>query len=277
MIFPSSLSRLLSYELKKWMATISLSITQRLAYKVNFFLLFLGPMLVFFLVQYNLWHSLFLFREGAPIGGYTRDEMIAYQGWVLVTALLTQGFHSRDLAQDIRLGRISSYLIYPFDFWQYHLGTFLGLQCIQLCIATTAVAALFFTGVFQELSATHLFLGVSVALCAGLLWYLIQYALGLFAFWIEQTWTLRVLFALIASFCSGAIFPLELLPEWAREIVLLSPFPYLTYVPVKTFLGAELDLPLPAPVALTFWSIVVWGCGKLLWNRGMRMYTAAGM
>jgi ABC-2 type transport system permease protein len=46
-------------ELKKWLATIRISWSRQLAYKLNFLLLVIGPTLVFFFVKYNLWRSIF--------------------------------------------------------------------------------------------------------------------------------------------------------------------------------------------------------------------------
>jgi ABC-2 type transport system permease protein len=264
-------------ELLKWRQTILISVSKQLAYKTNFILLVLGPVTMFFLIKYNLWTSIFTFREIPQIGGYTLREMISYQGWVLVVALIAQGYNSRNLSEDIRLGRISTYLIYPFDFWQYHFASFLGFQSLQLTIAGLSILVLAALGVLGSLSLTQILLGILISILAGMLWYLAQYAVGLLAFWLDETWTLRVILIIFANFASGAIIPLELFPEWARTIALYSPFPYLTYVPVKTFMGQPLDLPLHPVLALIIWSFVVWMLGQIIWRRGIRLYSAAGM
>ena len=44
--------------------------------------------------------------------GYDFDQMLQYQLLVLIVSLMAQGHNSMKLADDIRLGRISSYLIY---------------------------------------------------------------------------------------------------------------------------------------------------------------------
>lgn len=273
----SSLSQSISLEFHKWKQTILVSMTNLLIYKINFILQMVGPVLIFFLIKYNIWTSIYSFQDGRPIGGYTLGEMIAYQAWVLVVSLLAQGYNSRNLAEDIRLGRISSYLIYPFDFWQYHLASFLGFQVLQFGIAVVSILTFFFLGVFQNITGTHLILGLSISLLSGMLWYLSQYAVGLLAFWLEETWTLRVILIIFANFCSGAIIPLELFPDWARTLALYSPFPYLTYVPVKIFMGQSVELPLSPTTALVFWIFVTWLIGKCIWDRGIRLYSAAGM
>ena len=41
-----------------------------------------------------------------------------------------------------------------------------------------------------------------------------QYIIGILAFWLDETWVMRVLVGLIAQFLSGSILPLEFYPSW---------------------------------------------------------------
>ncbi|MGA1190709.1 MAG: ABC transporter permease [Bdellovibrionota bacterium] len=270
-------TRCLSNQWRKWSQTAAISMTNALVYKLNFLLLTIGPVLVFFLIQFNLWSSLYELQGVEEIRGYSQKDMIAYQGWVLIVTLLTQTYNSRNLAEDIRLGRISAYLIYPFEFWQYHLATFFGQQIIQTIIAILSLVSLITLGIIPVPHLISLLIGLLTAILAGLLWYHLQYAIGLLAFWLEETWTLRVIISIMASFLSGAVIPLELFPPWARDLALLSPFPYLTFIPVKSFLGTTPALPLPAPCILLLWIGVTWLIGRIIWRRGIHLYSAAGM
>ena len=273
----TALVHTLGLEYRKWKETASISINNTLVYKTNFLLQTFGPVLIFFLIQYNLWSSLYELQGIEEIRGYSKDSMLAYQGWVLVVTLLTQTYNSRNLAEDIRLGRISSYLIYPFEFWQYHLAAFLGQQSIQILIASLSFFFLISVGVLSLPDVHGLMLGVSTALLAGVLWYYLQYAIGLLAFWLEETWTLRVILSITASFLSGSVIPLELFPAWAQKITLFTPFPYLTFIPVKSFVGTAPQLPIPAPCILLIWIFLIWLFGRILWKKGIHLYSAAGM
>ncbi|MBT3785181.1 hypothetical protein HOF92_09400, partial [bacterium] len=212
----------------------------------------------------------------AVIQGYDFQAMIAYQVWVLVIQLLGQGNDSMNLSEDIRLGRISSYLIYPFDFWKFHTAGFLAFQGMQFLLCTVLLCSVLAMGFLANLHFNALLQGVILTLLVGGLWFTLQYLVGLMAFWLEETWILRVILIIVAQFLSGAILPLELYPKWVQSALLYTPFPYLTYLPARVFMG-DSGLFLSSLLVVGFWTLIMAGICTLVWKRGLRLYTAAGM
>ena len=269
---------MISKELAKWLQTIKIGWSNQLAYKLNFVLLVIGPTLVFFFIKYNLWTAIYQLQDVDTIQGYNLSQMLSYQVWVMIVGFLAQSYNSMNLAEDIRLGRISSYLIYPFGFWSFHTANFFATQLIQFIVAaiTLAFSAVFFDFVSLP-TLTSLLSGLLIALLVGLLWFQISFIIGLVAFWLEETWVLRVIFTTITQFFSGAIIPLELYPDWLRDWLFYSPFPYLTFVPVRFFLGDQSFGLAPTIAIIGFWIAVTLALGRFIWSRGLKLYTAAGM
>ena len=262
--------------LKKWTATITYSWTKNLAYRFNFFLEIIGPVLVFFFVNYNLWTSIYAGDKEIVIAGYKYQEMINYHGWGLIVGMLARGYMTGNLAEDIRLGRISSYLIYPFDFWEFQTASFFGFQLIQLFSSFIAISFLFFFGVVNISSSLDLLFGLGYCLWVGVFWFLTQYLIALLAFWLDETWILRVIFGLISGFLAGSYFPLDLYPEWLRVILDYLPFAYVQYYPIKILMGETQLIPY-AMTMITLWMIPLALLVSFCWRRGLRRYTAAGM
>jgi len=264
-------------ELKKWLATFRIELVNVLTYRLNFLLTILVPALVFFLVNYNIWTSIFLQSGLVTIGGYTLTQMIAYQACVLVVRFLSQEHNGRNLAEEIRLGRISSFLLYPFHFSNYQIAGFFAFQSVQIVGALLIVIVLFALGFGAELSTLGLVQGLFLAILVALFWFSLQFSMATLAFWLEETWVLRVIFQVIAALLSGAVMPLSLFPESLRTVLWYTPFPYLTAVPVELMLGRSSVSFETACLAVLFWA----GCGVLLartiWRRGMSLYSAAGM
>ena len=104
----------------------------------------------------------------------------------------------------------------------------------------------------------------------------LQYLTGMMAFWLEETWILRVMIMMITAFFSGAIIPLDLFPPQLVDFLNYTPFPYLTFYPIKIFMGEFSNLSIPYAV-LSFWIVVFMIINHLLWRRGLKLYTAAGM
>jgi ABC-2 type transport system permease protein len=260
----------------KWWSTIKYFWTKSLAYRINFFLEIIGPILVFFFVNFNLWTSIYGGDQDLLISGYTYEQMISYLGWGLVVGMLGRGHMSGNLAEDIRLGRISSYLIYPFDFWEYQTASFLGFQVIQIISSCLALFVLWFFNILSINSLSTLFLGLGYCLYVSLFWFLTQYLIGLLAFWLDETWILRVIFMLVTGFLAGSYFPLDLYPAWLQNILEFMPFAYIQYYPVKILMGETHLLP-RAILMISIWMLPLVFLLRLTWKSGLKRYTAAGM
>lgn len=261
----------------KWLKTMQVAASNHLAYKLNFVLLVVGPTLVFFFVKFSLWNAIFALSGVEKVQGYDLTGMLRYQGFVLVVSLLAQGYNSMNLAEDIRMGRISSYLVYPFQFWQFHLASFLGFQTIQVVLAAITVTLLAASGLLQPVVPAAILKGVLLSALVGAFWFATSFVIGLIAFWLEETWVLRVMLLTITQFLSGAILPLELYPSWLVKALAWTPFPYMTYAPVKVMAGDYAGSVLVAAGVLFIWLVLVGFLGAGLWRRGLKLYTAAGM
>ena len=270
------MQKILFFELDKWWKTIKYQWIISLAYRLNFFLEITAPVLVFFFVQVNLWGAIYGDDPHLIIKGYSKSEMISYFGWTSIVGMIARGHMSGNIAEDIRLGRISAHLIYPFDFWKYHAANFLGFQGIQLFIAAFSFSMLVY---FEIIAAPGLFnLMAATAYCfyVSIFWFIIQFSIGILAFWLSETWILRVIFNLITAFLAGSYFPLEIYPEWFQEILSVLPFSYIQYYPVKIFMG-EIHLLPKSFLIISLWMIPAILITRLAWKRGLKRYTAAGM
>ncbi|MGE3728464.1 MAG: ABC transporter permease [Candidatus Sericytochromatia bacterium] len=266
----------LATEGQKWLATIQIAWSKQLAYKLNFILLVVGPVLVFFFIRYNLWSAIYKIEGITTLQGYNFEQMLAYQVWVMIVGFLGLGFNGMNLAEDIRLGRISAYLIYPFGFWQFHACNFLAFELIQLLVSAITLVVVAAMN-WVEITPQPLFQGLIFCFCVALFWFQINFMIGILAFWLEETWVLRVMMVTLTQFFSGALIPLELFPHWLRDILNYLPFPYLTWVPVKVLMGQYTGDLSQAFVLIVSWAALAFGCSTWLWLRGLKAYTAAGI
>lgn len=262
---------------KKFIQTIKTCFTNLMAYRLNLLLLVIGPALVFFLIKVQLWSS--IFTHHSMINGYTLSMMIEYQFWVFLLGLLTQGFNSIHIADDIRLGRITQFLLYPFSFFHYNIAYFLAFFFIQFIICMLTMIMMCNAGLIDLIFSIQFLIGVAFALLVAWFWFQIQYLIGILAFWLEETWVMRVLVGLVAQFFSGSILPLEFYPQWLTKLLWLSPFPYITYFPVKLISASDIafNQALQGAGILIIWSLLLYLLTHLIWRKGIRLYTAAGM
>ncbi len=253
-----------------------ISLTRYLAYRSSFILIVLAPSIVAFFIKYHLWLSIYNDHPTGQINGYDLHEMISYHVWALIISLIAHGHSSMDLAMEIRHGKISSYLIYPFNFWEFHTAAFLAFEMIQIVTALITIGIVSMIGAIDLPSLQLLCLGFAYCMLVSFFWFTLQFLAGLCAFWLEDTWTLRVLAQIIVIFLSGSIIPLEFFPSWLKEILDYTPFPFMTYYPIKLFMGESIPW-VGGILILSIWTTVIMGLNGLIWRKGIRTYTAAGM
>ena len=172
--------------LAKWNATVRIQLTKHLAYKIDFLLLMVGPSLIFLFIKYNLWTTIYDMPSVDTLNGYDLRKMISYQIWVLIVALVSQSFSNENLAEDIRLGRVSAYLIYPFRFWQFHGASFIALQIIQCCVATVSLTVFIGINILTDFSVADLLKGGFITFLVSLLYFAMTFMIGIIALLVRR-------------------------------------------------------------------------------------------
>ncbi len=261
----------------KWIATIKTNWNQYLAYKADFLSLAIIPAILFLAIKYNLFSVIYQSNSNPMIAGFTLEMMLRYQCWILVFSLLTSSYSERSLAEDIRLGRISSYLIYPFSFWKFHFASFLAFSSLQLVIALISII-IFYVLEMITIEPISLIIFLAISIFVSILWFFLRFAIGLIAFWLEETWTFRIILVTLVNLLSGAIFPIDMFPKAIQQILYLTPFPFMTYFPVKIGMGLASNAEIiNCFIAVIAWSLICLLFCNFLWKRGLKLYTASGM
>ena len=261
----------------KWMQSLKICLSRNLQYRINFLLMMVLPGLVFFTIKYNLWSSIYEGRPETNIQGYSLSEMIEYQFWILIFELFVRShFFSQNISGDIRMGKISVFLLYPFGFLNYQLSLFLSDKVIQLFIGIFSASLVFLLGWVNIPAIENLLKACVFIIMINAFWFLTQLLIGFIAFWLEETWSINVSVRFISAFFSGSIIPLDLYPELMAKILLWTPFPYLNYIPVRILMGESIDSRL-ALLTLLMWSLLLFIVIKKVWKKGIKLYTGAGI
>ena len=269
--------RMLYCESLKWLESLKICLVRSLTYKINFLLMMVVPVVIFFAIKYNLWVSIYASNPQKEIQGYTLSKMIEYQFWILIFDLFIRSyFFSENISDDIRLGKISAFLLYPFSFISYQLSLFCSDKIIQFFIGSVCFTLALLLGWLDTPSVFNLLSAGGFILLICLFWFFVQMILGFVSFWLEKTWSLNVSVRFISAFLSGAIIPLDLYPKAFSEILIWTPFPYLIYFPVKILMGEPVSRSF-CFVVLSVWIIILFFLAKWIWRKGLSLYTGAGI
>src|SRR5690606_26003912 len=89
-----------------------------------------------------------------------------------------------------------------------------------------------------------------------LLGFFMEATMGMIAFWLLEVSSLLFVLMLFTFFFSGHMFPLEFLPDFWKNLIIYTPFPYLAYFPSAVFLGkVEGPALVNGLVILTAWTV----------------------
>jgi ABC-2 type transport system permease protein len=204
------------------------------AYRSHMLLsLLVGP--AFFLTQVFIWRAVFAGRE--RLGGFTLGELLRYYGAASVIYYLVMDFADWNLQMLVRTGKFVTYALRPMSHRTFALGQKLGHRALGFALEFVPLW-LIFALVFRIplAPAAPGWTLISVAL-GFVMMLLVNYSVGLLAFWLTRTDGGRALFRLCRDLLAGTLIPLSFFPGAIQKAMLLLPFQLITYVPVRVFLG----------------------------------------
>ena len=238
---------------------------------------FVGP--VYFLVQISIWRA--VYSGGGSVGGMTLEGMITYYGVTALIGYLTMDFADWNLQMLIRTGKYITFALRPMHHRFFALSQKIGHRVLGFLFEFLPVLVIF-TALFRVdlRPASWPWMLLSVAL-AYLMNFYINYTIGLVGFWLVKTDGMRNVVRLLTDVCSGALFPLLLLPKPVQGIAFFLPFQFTTYVPGMVFTGSYtlgcFSLGIHQIVGIqALYVALFWGLSELLYRLGMRRFTAVG-
>jgi ABC-2 type transport system permease protein len=215
---------------RKYAVAASVSFRERTAYGGSF----LGTALAYALFVFvfsRIWGTVYAGR--ADIDGYTRAQMIWYFIVAELPGMALSGvFWS--LSQDMKSGQVAYLLSRPYSFvlYSYALGAGKALANGPILLAIGCALG-FLTAGPPPLSSAGQGAGLVLGLLlAGSIYYLLNLAIAMTAFWVEENAAFFWIFQKLAL-VAGTLVPIELLPGAARRAAWLTPFPAMSYAPAK--------------------------------------------
>ncbi|HEU4962945.1 MAG TPA: ABC-2 family transporter protein [Bacilli bacterium] len=196
----------------------------------------LGSML-FGLMFIAIWQG--TLGEGRQVVGFGGQEMGQYiaftQSILFQTKFLQRGF---GMDEGIRTGSISLQLMRPVSFFGYYLAFCAGSQAYNLFFRTVPLLLIFalFVGLPDFSWSMWLPLAGSVAM-AFYLGFLMNYFVGVAAFWTKDIRWSFIVFYTLNTTLSGFMVPLPVMPGVIGDIVPYLPWSGMNYYPVMTYLG----------------------------------------
>lgn len=222
----------------KYLAVLRVSAASNLAYitEVIFRALFL-VFLIFIIGQ--LWKTTFANHNSPLLAGFTVNDMVWYLA-AAETIATSMPALTRRIDQEVRSGELAYLLGRPCSYILYNYAHYLGERLVRLVLngIIAAVVALVFVGPphFTWAGVAAWPLAVLLAISIEFACY---FAIGLLAFWTENTQSFSFIFSRLALVLGGVLAPIEIFPQPLRSIAQALPFSTILYGPSRTLIHFE--------------------------------------
>ena len=212
---------------------------------------------------------------------YDRKQFVSYYLLLSTVALMTSTWVAEyDLADSIRLGRLSPLLLRPVAPILHYVGDHLGQKMVMLPLQLPLVAAaailLRADVIVPAHPLTWVLFALSVTMAAAVS-FLLDFLLGLTAFWIQDIDGLIQAKALVGSFLAGQVIPLAFFPSEFSAFLQFQPFRYTLSFPLEIVLGDLSKTQMIQGFACqAVYCVLLWLAYRIVWSRGLRKYSSVG-
>ncbi len=224
----------------KYVAVFQVSIANNLAYMMEIFFRALMLIAIVFILS-QLWKTTYAIHGSKTLSGFSISDMIWYLCAAEAIAMSLPPL-TRRIDEEVRSGQLAYLIGRPCSYVLYNFAHYLGERLMRFsisCVVGVGLALLMvgpphFT--WQGILAWPL-----VVLLAFGIEFVCYFAIGLLAFWTEETQSFAFLYSRVTLVLGGVLAPLEIFPQPLRSIAQVLPFSTILYAPARTLVHFEWD------------------------------------
>lgn len=267
----------MSLTLRKWRAVFSIYFQDGIAYRASGLIWILTD-LVTAVTMPLVWAS--ANSGGGTIGGFTTSNFVLYYLCLLLLGSFVTCHIMWEIAMEIKEGQFSSMLVRPFSFYQFTFLRNFSWRIIRTCLFLPFFIVLLYL-YRGYLGGSHVYLGWEFW-ASLLLGHLVSFTtvmmMSMLALFTQEAMAIFELYYVPMLFLSGQLFPIAVLPPWARLLGKLFPFYYTTGAPTEILIGRTVGPALLQTLGTQLlWIGIAYSISRVLWAKGLRHYTGVGM
>lgn len=229
------------------------------------------------LVEVTLWLAFFSTTGREDLIGFSKEAYLAYAIWASFMARVsTSWMYEFLMIEDVESGSVNSVLVRPISFYEYYLGQFMGYKLFTMGLSL--LTPVLITWVFNlPVDLARFPVSILLVLNYLILVHTISFMIASLGFFFTRIHHLTVAKNITLWFLTGEFFPLDLVPDFLKPVLMNSPFAAGVFVPIgymtgrhgldvvgRSFLSVWITIFLLAPLA--YW----------LWMSGRKRYSGTG-
>jgi ABC-2 type transport system permease protein len=236
---------------------------------------------IILLINISLFTSIYFFNKTDVVLGYTLPQMIWYCAVITFVWYFIWNNTDRSISDKVLSGSFQMDLLKPVSILNYEFAQ-AAAHRVGGVIFEFAPSMILYSLLYYPdfLTLTSFLRFLVVIFLAFIIYFLINFLIGLTAFVIQNNNSLQSLKIFIISLTAGAFIPLEFFPGWFNKFVNMTPFPYIFYWPIQIFLnrgdGAS-TISFIRIIGIDFlWILVLYGLSRFFLVLATRRFFAVG-
>lgn len=212
------------------------------------------------------------------VGGFTRSDFVFYYLNLILVNQLSYPSSHWIIGENIQIGTMSAWLMRPLPVIYEAIASDVALKMVCMPVAIVFVVILaVFLGFGNGLISVNVFVFIAALLMACVLRFLAAYVISLLAFWTEKIDSLLAVNDTLVFLLAGQVAPTMLLPGILGTASALLPFRYMLGFPVEILTGMlSAGEIVRGFIIQAAWLAIIVVLQKVVYNRGIKRYTAIG-
>jgi ABC-2 type transport system permease protein len=229
---------------------------------------------------YFLWNAISV--SGQTTLTYSPEQILTY---VIGTSFLRAViFSSRsiDAQGEIATGDLNNYLIKPLNYFYYWLSRDVADKVLNIIFSIGEIFLLYIIikpSLYLQTDILLIILSFIATAFATILYFLFSFIISMTTFWYYEYngWAQRFFSIVVIESLAGGLFPLDLLPGIAGNVISMLPTAYFIYFPLQIYLGRiQINELVFGLISMLAWIVIFIGSLKIIWKKGLRIYGAFG-
>lgn len=222
----------------KYLAVARVGFATAVAYRGEYLLRCITLVLILYVFT-ALWSTVYGVTGATTIEGFALPDML----WYLViteSIIFARPRLAGRVDTEVKSGSLAYTLVRPYSYVWFHYAQALGEAAargiLSFCVGGAAVALFVGPPPFHLGNLGYfvvvLWLGASID-------FMLSFAVGLLAFWVEETGPFAFIQERILMLLGGMMLPLEIFPPLLRTIAGWLPMSMIIYAPARLLVGAQ--------------------------------------
>jgi ABC-2 type transport system permease protein len=263
--------------LRRNLAFANLAIVTNLEYRLNYFIDAIVQPILTTGIEILLWVAVFKGAHSETIAGFSKNNYLSYALWSAFFArIATSWMYEFRMVEEVSSGSINSLIVRPMTFYEYYLSQLMGYKLVTTIVSLIipVVASLIF-----DLPTILSRVPLAVLLCFYylILVHTISFIISSMAFHFTKISSITVAKNLFMWILMGELFPLDLLPEPWKTLIISAPFANGVFIPVGYITGRiGIDVVYTGFISVTVGLIALNLLGAYMWKKGIASYVGTG-